>query len=151
MRVCEDPDILNVIYIFVRLINLAVIVTIVILVIMIMVDIIKMISSGDLDTKNGKNSIVKRIVAAVLVFLVPSILNIVLSITGQTFNFGDCLNNSNREYISLANANKAEEYLTMAEQQLTSDALYQAQKYINKIVDEDFKAQLQSRADAVDE
>ena len=62
MRVCEDPDILNVIYIFVRLINLAVIVTIVILVIMIMVDIIKMISSGDLDTKNGKNSIVKRIV-----------------------------------------------------------------------------------------
>ena len=151
MRVCEDPDILNVIYIFVRLINLAVIVTIVVLVIMIIFDIIKMITSGDLDTKNGRKSIVKRIAAAVLVFLVPSILNIVLSVTGQTFNFGDCLNNSNREYISLANANKAEEYLTMAEQQLTSDALYQAQKYINKIADEDFKAQLQSRADAVDE
>ena len=151
MRVCEDPDILNVIYIFVRLINLAVIITIVVLVIMIIIDIIKMITSGDLDTKNGGKSIVKRIIAAVLVFLVPSILNIVLSVTGQTFNFGDCLNNANREYISLANANKAEEYLTLAEQQLTSDALYKAQKYINKIADEDFKSQLQARADAVDE
>ncbi len=150
MRVCEDPDILNVIYIFTRMLNLIVIITIVILIIMVILDIIKMISNSDLDTKKGTKNITKRVAAAIIVFLVPSIVNIVLNVVGTTFEYGDCLNNSNREYISLANANKAEEYLKIAEEKMTSDAIYNAQKYIDKITDENYKKQLQNRLNAVE-
>ena len=70
MQVCEDPDILNIIYIFTRMLNL-----VVILVIMIIIYIIKIISNNDLDTKKGTKNIMKRVVATIIVFLVPSVVN----------------------------------------------------------------------------
>ena len=150
MRICEDPDILNILYIFIKILNFATIATIVILVIMIMYDIIKMMSSSNVETKNGINSITKRIIAAVIVFLVPSIISVVLNITGQTLDYGDCLNNANKEFISIANADKAEEYLKLAEENKSSEALYKAKKYINKISDENVKEVMLNRVDIVE-
>lgn len=149
MRICEDPDILNMLYIFKNLLNLASIISVVILIIMIILDIIKMISGGEIDTKKGGKSITKRVIATFIIFLVPSLISIVLNFTGQTLNYGSCMDNANREFISVANANKAEEYLRLAETNLTLDSIYKAQKYIDKIVDETFQKQLETRLDVV--
>lgn len=145
MRICEDPDILNILYIFKTLLNLVTIISIVILIIMIILDIIKMISAGEVDTKKGGKSIAKRVIATFIIFLIPSLVSLVLNFTGQTLNYGSCMDNANREFISVANANKAEEYLRLAENNLTLDALYKAQKYIDKIADGNFKKQLEAR------
>lgn len=142
MALCEDPDILNVLYIFKTGINLVTISAIVILVIMIILDVIKVIASADADTKKITNSISKRIIATVIIFLIPSILNIVIQLTGQTLDYGSCIDNANREYISVAYANKAEEYVRIAQQSLNEDNLYRAKKYVKKIKDEYLKEEL---------
>lgn len=96
--VCNDVDLLNILSIFKSLIRLATIIVPVILVIFVMIDIIKTISSGDVDTKKLSKSISKRIIAAVIVFLIFPVVNFVL----QTLPI------SNLKYISYYNcADKA--------------------------------------------
>lgn len=117
--VCNDVDILNIIRIFKILINLAMIIVPVILVIFISIEIVKAISSGDLDTKKLWNNISKKMLAGVLVFLVPIILNFVLNIipTG-TLYYVDCYNNATSEQILYISSNNAFVALNNFEQAL---------------------------------
>lgn len=146
--VCNDIDILNIIRIFKSLINFAMIIVPVILVIFIIIEIIKTISSGELDTKKMWRSITKKMLAGVLVFLVPVILNFVLNIIPVgTFYYIDCYNNATSDqilYLSTNNAlsalNDFEQAVTVAENQVNNTnydnayKLYEpARMSINKI------------------
>lgn len=96
MRVCEDPDILNVIYIFTRMLNLIVIITIVILIIMVILDIIKMISNSDLVLRKEPKISRKELQQRFIVILGSLYSKCSFKVVGTTFEYGDCLNNSNR-------------------------------------------------------
>ena len=63
--VCNDVELLNILSIFKTLIGLVTIIVPVILVIFVIIDIIKTITSGDVDTKKLWSSISKRVIAAV--------------------------------------------------------------------------------------
>ena len=78
IEACSDPDIMHIISVFKTLLNIARIAVPVILIIFIMIDIVKTIASGDVDTKKLSKSIIKRIIAAVVVFLIFPIGNFVL-------------------------------------------------------------------------
>ena len=75
---CSDADIMHILSVFKTLLNIARIAVPVILIIFIMVDIVKTIASGDVDTKKLSKSIIRRIVAAVVVFLIFPIGNFIL-------------------------------------------------------------------------
>lgn len=78
IEACSDPDIMHIISVFKTLLNIARIAVPVILIIFIMIDIVKTIASGEVDTKKLSKSIIKRIIAAVVVFLIFPIGNFVL-------------------------------------------------------------------------
>ena len=106
--ICTDVELLGVISIFKKLITLGCIVVPVILVIFLMVDIVKTISSSDVDTKKLFKSISKRLVAGVFVFLIPAIINFALSIIPmETLYYVDCYNNATDENILYIAENNA--------------------------------------------
>ncbi len=78
IEACSDSDIMHIISVFKTLLNIVRILVPVILIIFIMIDIIKTITSSEIDTKKLSKNIIKKIVAAVVVFLVFPIGNFVL-------------------------------------------------------------------------
>lgn len=149
MKICENPDILNIVYIFKIILNIAVVVAIVAVIIMIMLDVIKIITSADADNKNGKKNITKRLGAMVIILLVPSIISFVLSLVTQAAEYGNCIENANQDYIAIAYANFASEYVQKAEETKSYNDLSLAIRYTSKVKDESLKEELTRRIEAV--
>ena len=78
IEVCSDEEIMRILSVFKTLLNIARILVPVILIIFIMIDIVKAISSSEVDSKKLTKSIVARIIAAVVVFLILPIGKFVL-------------------------------------------------------------------------
>jgi len=98
---CQDIDLLNLIATFRIIITIFWIGISVALVIWIMVDIMKVIASGEVDTKKMFSNMSQRILALVLVFLVPAIIHIVMSIAGaQGVRYLDCYQTATRSGIN---------------------------------------------------
>ena len=150
MVVCEDPEILSYIYIFKTLLNVGLILSGVILVIMVSIDIIKIISSSDVDYKKGAKNIKNRFIAIIMIFIVPSIVSFVLNVVSNNLEYGNCFDNANREYIEIAFINKAEEYVLLAEKNLSNSEITNAKKYINKIENKSIKEKLLKRIEVVE-
>jgi len=111
-NICElDVTILNLLSIFKSIIEFATIITVVVLIVLIIVDIIKAVSSQDVDNKKLFKSISKRAIAAVLVFLVPFIINLAISIIPNgNFKYVDCYKMAEKETvieIAVENAKKS--------------------------------------------
>lgn len=105
---CNDVELLNLLSIFKSIINLVIILVPVILTIFVIIDIIKTIASGEVDTKKLSKSISKRIIAAVLIFLIPSLLSFIISLIPMgNLYYIDCYNSATKEnvlQISISNA-----------------------------------------------
>lgn len=99
-NICNDIQLLKIITIFRSLIKFACIVVPVILVVILIVDIIKTISSSDVDSKKLFKSFSKRIIAAIFVFLIPYIISFVIGIipTGK-FYYRDCYDMATKENV----------------------------------------------------
>lgn len=113
MEVCENPDILRVIFFGKELINIVKIVVPIALIILGMVDFTKALASND-DKANKKNIILffKRVLNAVLIFAVPWIVEFVIVTLGDLakgVNFTDCLQNANADKIAELDAIVAEQ------------------------------------------
>jgi len=101
LNACTDIEILNVLSIVKTIITIATIVVPVILTIMIMVDIIKTVSSNDVDTKKLFNTIIKRAVAAVLIFLIPFLIQLAISmVPSGNYKYIDCYNKAEKDTIA---------------------------------------------------
>lgn len=98
MDACSDITLLNVIRIFKDLINVVTIIVPVILVIFVIVEVIKTITAGNVDTKKLMNSIAKRLIAAVVIFLLPYIIDFALGLFGN-LKYKDCWENANKTKI----------------------------------------------------
>lgn len=115
-NICTDVEILNVLTIVKSIIEFVTIVVPVILTVFIMVDIIKTIASQDVDSKKLFKSISKRAIAAVIIFLIPFILQLVLSIIPDgKFKYLDCYENAEKETVELIASNNAAASLTTME------------------------------------
>lgn len=97
---CSDIELLNILSIFKSLLNLVTIVIPVILIILLMIDIIKTVSSSEVDTKKLFKTVSKRIAAAVIVFLIPYIISLVMGlIPNGTSDWSDCYNYAEKNKI----------------------------------------------------
>ena len=77
---CTDLELSNVIATFKGLLDLVTILVPVLLIILLMIDIIKTVSSGDVDQKKLFTKITTRISAAVIIFLIPFIIDFVIGL-----------------------------------------------------------------------
>ena len=70
----------------------------ILLILLIAIDFIKAMIKG--DGKTETNLVVKRLISAVALFLVPYMVNAVMFLLGEFgVNFSDCYNNANQEFI----------------------------------------------------
>lgn len=114
MNACDDIMLLNILRIFKNLLDVVTFVVPVILLIFVMIEVIKTVSSGPVDTKKLFNSIGKRLIAAVVIFLLMPIINLILSLFGDKLYYVDCWNNANKTYIESIATKKADEALDYA-------------------------------------
>lgn len=78
IEACSDPDIMHILSVFKTLLNIIRYLVPVILIIFIMIDVVKTTASSEVDTKKLSKSIISRIIAAIIIFLIFPITNFVL-------------------------------------------------------------------------
>lgn len=104
MKICENPDILRVIFFGKEIIDIVKIIVPIALIILGMIDFAKAVVSN--DEKANKKSITlffKKVLNAVLIFIVPWIVEFVIETLGDLtdgVNFTDCLQNATAEKIA---------------------------------------------------
>lgn len=107
LNICEESNILSVILYLKYLINILQFIIPIALIIMCAIDLGKVMLNPE-DKKQPK--ILKRMIAAVLIFFIPTILNIVLDAAGQqSYTATDCWTNANTTTIAVLRANEEKE------------------------------------------
>ena len=94
--VCEEPGVLFTIYMVKRFIQGSFIVILIILMVLITIDIFKLIISNGVNFKEAFSAVSKRIIASVLLFLVPGFVFTLLDTvsTSASLEFNKCYANS---------------------------------------------------------
>ena len=127
LEICEDPAILNLILFIKSLIEMISMVVPIILIVMVTIDLVKiMMGNSDKALKSATKSMLNRIIAAVIVFFVPTIVNIVLvNVEEDRVEKSACWTNATEakiEYYSqIYEANKASEKQKKQEQILANN------------------------------
>lgn len=70
-----------------------------VLVLFIIIDVVKTVSSNDVDTKKLSKSIGKRVIAAVAIFITPVLIDLCLSLFSNNLTYAACYKNANKTYI----------------------------------------------------
>lgn len=106
-----DVELLKIVSILKTLITILQIVVMVALIIWIMIDVIKMISSGDVDNSKLLKTVFKRLIAGALVLLVPAIVVTVINLfapgESQYDTYYKCANDETVERVSIYQATEA--------------------------------------------
>lgn len=90
---CDDINVLKVVYVFKQVLSVVFIIVPIILIVLILIDIAKnVIAKNTDDMVKNRNLAIKRIIYAVAIFLVPSIVGIFMSVIGDmSANYKSCL------------------------------------------------------------
>ena len=104
---CQNPDILSLIYLAKKILNLATTLIPIGVILFITIDIFKIVIGSDSDktVKENQKLIIKRLVYSVLIFFAPTIVSVVmnsLSIVGLGTDYKQCIANANKETIGQA-------------------------------------------------
>ena len=103
IEACENPDILRVIYFLKILIDIEKILVPIALIVIGSIDLSKSVMSNDeKEQKKKLNLFIKRLIYAVVIFLVPWIIEVFISLLGDLtddVNWTDCITNANKERI----------------------------------------------------
>lgn len=81
---CNESGVLHVIYLIKLGLSIIRIVIPILLIMVVMFDVFKLVVSKDMEIRKTTKKIVRRFLAAALLFLVPTILNFILGILGNT-------------------------------------------------------------------
>ncbi len=145
---CDDINFLRNIMYMKSIINIIFIVVPIILIVMLVVDAVKAVVASDDGLRKMWKSFVKRIVAAILVFFVPTMVSLVFStIENVTNNSIACYNDATDENIQKIASRKATEYFeTIDKSNVTLTQIAKLKKYINNMTDkteqEEYKKKL---------
>ncbi len=134
--ICSEPKILEVFRVVNIFINIIRIVVPILLIFSLMFKFMSVIKTGNDDNLNKvKHSAVYNIVAAVIIFLIPNIVNIIVKMTFSDNDYKNCLT-TNYEVIIDAYNNKMESLVSKAEQTINIHDYNVAYSYLNNIKDE---------------
>ena len=151
LSICDNPDVLSIMRIIKIIINIIMVIAPIILIISLMFSFTNVVKSNDDDAlmKEFKNAIPK-IIATLLIFFVPTIINIILSVT-LNVPYKQCFNSATTEGISSAYINIAKDSLNSAKKSLKDSDLQKAKNAISKITDNSVKEELNKEAELISE
>ena len=142
LNVCDNPTVLEVMRIVKIILTIIRIVVPLILIISLMIGYTKAVANKDADALSKANkTAVAKVIAAILVFFIPTFVNIIGHITGET-SYLSCINIASSESISESYKTMAQSYLNRAKTSLSLADYNNALNYVNKIKDESTKESL---------
>lgn len=135
LSICEVPEILKVFKYVKIAINLIRIVAPIALILSLMITFIPVITSNDSsDLPKALKSCVNRIIATVLIFLIPTFINaIIITLDVTSINYKGCLNNATDANINAAFVKRAQIYLSSVNNSLNRSDYNIALSAINKL------------------
>ena len=123
LGICDSSAILNVFWIIKLVIMIISVCVPIILMIMLMIDFMKAIQVGDQNLlKKASDIAVKRCIACVLIFLVPTFVNVLTKVTSGNSDYHACYESATLDYISQRKSEEEEA------QRLSLEALKEANK-----------------------
>ena len=134
LNVCDNPTVLEVMRIVKIILTIIRIVVPLILIISLMIGYTKAVANKDADALSKANkTAVAKVIAAILVFFIPTFVNIIGHITGET-SYLSCINIASSESISESYKTMAQSYLNRAKTSLSLADYNNALNYVNKII-----------------
>ncbi len=150
LTVCSNADLLSVMVIVKKIIDLLQIVAPVGLILFASIDVIRaVISSKQDEIYKRLHAIPRRLFAAIIIFFVPVILDLVMGLVDNTFEYASCFENATEEYVQEAYTSNAYEAVSLAETSQKRLDYEKASLLTTKIKDEQIKATLKARLEVV--
>ena len=152
MEICNNPEVLRVILYIKIILKLIFIIVPIGLIVMTAIDLFKnVIAVNDNDMKKNVSILVKRFIYCIVVFFVPTIVSLVVSIINHSLDTTNsyllCITNAETKEID----QKAEEYAKARLDEALLENSYtkidDAKTYINKVKDEKLREELDGMAD----
>ena len=150
LNICDNPSVLSVI----RIINIAIMIikiaVPIILILVGMITLMKTIKVGNDDLlAKAKKQLINNAIAAVVIFLIPTLVNVIVKVSDSTNQYRDCLYNANVDGINQKYYENANDAVLKAEKSLEYNDYYGALNKINEIKDIEQKKSLESRLNSV--
>ena len=149
LSLCDNGDVLSVFRIVNIVIMIIKIAVPILLIVIGMITLMKTINVGNDDLLvKAKKQLVNNCIAAIVIFLIPTLVNVIVKISDTNNQYRDCLY-ADSEIINDAYSNKAETLVSIAESSKTYNDYYAAKDAVTKIKDGNERASLEERLDAL--
>ena len=110
-----------------------------------MITLMKTIKVGNEDLlAKAKKQLVNNCIAAIVIFLIPTLVNVIVKVSDTNNQYRDCLY-ADTEIINEAYSNKAETLVSIAESSKAYNDYYAAKDTVTKIKDGNERASLEER------
>ncbi len=149
LSICDVPETLKVMRIVKLVLQLIRIVVPIMLMISIMLDYVKVITGKDDALSKANKNLVRRGMAAVLVFLIPTFVSLIFSAVNPNFEYKKCFDMATTEQITMA----TEKYMSNLVKEATTKrdigSYYAAKTYLSNIGDETKKKEFEQELNSV--
>lgn len=150
LQICDNPTVLSVM----RIVNIAILIikiaVPILLILTGMITLLKTIKVGEEDSlAKAKKQLINNAIAAVVIFFVPTFVNVLVKVSLTNGEYKDCLNNTSTEVINQKYYDIAVNSISKAESSSKYNDYYDAVNKINNIKDTDTKNALKKRLDNV--
>jgi len=150
LDICENVDVLKVINIVVIILKIIQIVVPIVLMFSLMFKMIGAMTKHDDDAiASLKKKAVPNIVAAVLIFIVPLLVGIIMNVTLPDSEYTKCIVGISSEKLQQAYEEKAERLVSKAEETLNINDYVNAKNYMPNVKDKDKRRGYEERLEAV--
>ena len=147
LSICSNPQVLEVMRIINMVILIIKIAVPILLILTGMITLMSTIKTGNDDLlAKAKKQLISNSIAAIVIFLIPTLVNVIVKISDSNNEYRDCLY-ADTEIISNAYVSRANELLSSAEKSKTYNDYYAAKDAVSKIKDENERASLEERLD----
>ena len=152
LSICSEPNILKIIRIIVLLINIIKIAVPIVLIIFLMIKIMGAVSKQNQEeiSKTIKSS-VPNLIAAVLIFLVPTFINMIVRLSMPNSDYTKCISGATIEKIETAYETKMSNLVATAETTLKYSDYSKALLYLSNIKDEAKKKEYSEKLEVIKE
>ena len=138
--ICDVPEVLKVMRIIKIVIDIIKIAVPIILMVSLMIDYTKATMANDSDALLKANKLsAKKAIAVVLVFMIPTFVNVITNVVLPGFSYSACINNATKEGIRSAYENVMEGLMAAANEKMDNASYSVAQGYLKNIENEDLK------------
>lgn len=150
--ICSEPKVLEIFRIINILISIIRIIVPIILIFSVLLKFMSVIKTGDEDSfSKVKKSVITNIVAAVIIFLIPSLVNIVVKISFSNSGYKNCLVVRTVDEINAIYEEKMEALVLKVEETLNIYDYNNAYSYLNNIKNEEKRNSYEERLKIVKE